>query len=146
VGSERFDSVESAGGLIAMVRSWWKIYSQKAEIVPSDLFSPESIPPFMIHLYSLTCKSFTLSSQGKPSPAALKKGEMFCSLVRKADPEDIWAMASDGERLLVEEKWEDASRILTAAFEKDRGNANLRERAARAQQLLKVSKQIVSGG
>jgi len=143
VGSEKFDSVESAGGLIAMVRNWWQTYSQKAEIVPSDLFTPESIPPFMNHLYSLTCKSFILSSQGgKPSPASLKKAEMFCSLVRKSDPEDIWAMVSEGERLLVEEKWEEASRILTGAFERDRGNANLRERAGRAQKLLKVSKQI----
>lgn len=66
-----------------------------------------------LELYALACKAAVGAGELKKD-----KGMKWCEETLVMDPENVDALVGKGERLLKEEKWDEAVRALEGAFEK----------------------------
>lgn len=81
---------------------------------PSPLPSSPTLAynsPLLTSLYSTLCRAYVTLNQHRRSSEA-------CEEVLKRNPDDLWGMVGRGERLMSEENWEEAVRVLNDAFEK----------------------------
>lgn len=121
-------------GLIARVREAISDARKDGHLPGPDLLD-ETASRLMTHLLSRACRAHVALSQ-------LSLASPVCSAVLARDPDDIYALVCRGETEMKEEKWEEAVRTLTDAFDKGgRGDADVAERLKKAQRGLKVSKQ-----
>ncbi|ODN75197.1 hypothetical protein L202_06395 [Cryptococcus amylolentus CBS 6039] len=88
-----------------------------------------------LDLYALACKAAVGANDFG------KKATFWCEQVEKMDPENADAMVLRGERLLKDEKWEEAVKTFEKAFEASGRSQDVHGRLQKAQRLLKVSKQ-----
>ncbi|GAA5989370.1 hypothetical protein JCM11641_004202 [Rhodosporidiobolus odoratus] len=128
-------------GLLPVVKSLLETYQNpigrnaqpNESPLPADDASLSSSSPLLTSLTSLLCRAYVSTSSRKLTAA--------CQAVLDLDPEDIWGLVGKSETLMKNEKWEEAVRVLSAAFEatsqRDRG---ILERLQKAQRLLKQSK------
>lgn len=87
-------------------------------------------------LYGLACKSAVAAND------MTKRGTKWCDEAYALDEQNLDAAMMRGEKAIKEEKFEEAVRILEAAFEKSgRSSQEIMTRLQKAQRLLKVSKQ-----
>ncbi|GAA5837567.1 hypothetical protein JCM3766R1_006847 [Sporobolomyces carnicolor] len=129
-------------GLIKAVNSL--IADHQGPLVSSDpstspLPAISTLPrssPILTALLSTLCHSYiALDSNSRKMTAA-------CTEVLVHDPEDTWGLVGRAETLMKEEEWEEATRLLSDAFEKTgRSDREVLSRLQKAQRLLKQSKQ-----
>ncbi|KAK1926612.1 putative Co-chaperone [Papiliotrema laurentii] len=100
-------------------------------------FSPKLKSQSRLELYALACKAAVGANDLKRD-----KGARWCEETLSMDEGNVDGLVGRGERLMKEEKWEEALRTLEVAFEKTgRSSQDIANRLNRAQKLLKVSKQ-----
>ncbi|BGP47093.1 hypothetical protein JCM10450v2_002945 [Rhodotorula kratochvilovae] len=89
--------------------------------------------PLLRELTSTLCRAYvTLNS---------RKAAAACRDALALDPEDTWGLVGQADELMKEENWEEAVRVLSAAFEATgRSDRAVHERLQKAQRLLKQSK------
>ncbi|KAK4694733.1 hypothetical protein P7C70_g8684, partial [Phenoliferia sp. Uapishka_3] len=69
-----------------------------------------------------------------------RKSVAVCEEVLERNPEDLWALVAKSDRLIAAEEWDEAVRILSAAFEQTgRSDRTILEKLQKAQRLLKQS-------
>jgi DnaJ family protein C protein 3 len=115
-------------------------------------FHPKTKSQTRLDLYTMACKAAVGANELRKD-----KGMRWCDEVLAMDEGNADALAAQGERLMKEEKWEEALRVLERAFEnsgrrqdvsgvrrggkEDAEPAQIMQRLQKAQRLLKVSKQ-----
>lgn len=87
----------------------------------------------LLDLYTMYCKAYTeLNDMNKAMP--------YCELVLAKNPDNVEAVLARAELALQQEKYEDAVRDLTKAFEASgRTDANIHQKLQTAQKRLKLS-------
>lgn len=123
-------------GLITEFDSLLSTYyaSHLSSILPSTLPSTLLLSRPRLRLYASACKANI--QLGKVS-----KSKTYCEEALKMDPENVDGLVGKGERLMKEEAWEEAVRVLEKAFENGgRSDDDVRKRTLKAQKLLKISK------
>ncbi|GAA5992689.1 hypothetical protein JCM10908_006880 [Rhodotorula pacifica] len=89
--------------------------------------------PLLRTLQSTLCKAYVQLDSRKASAA--------CAAALELDPEDTWGLVGKADELMKKEEWEEAVRVLSAAFEATgRSDRAIHDRLAKAQKLLKQSK------
>ncbi|WVQ83932.1 hypothetical protein IAT38_006076 [Cryptococcus sp. DSM 104549] len=112
---------------------------------PGEDGSPAMLPPKLhpkensqmrLELYALACKAAVgVEDFGK-------RGMGWCEETARMDEGNVDAQVARGEKALKEERWEEAVRLLEAAFEATgRSSQDVLNRVQKAQRLLKQSKQ-----
>ncbi|WWC67535.1 uncharacterized protein I206_101444 [Kwoniella pini CBS 10737] len=102
----------------------------------ADQFRPKESSISRLELYSLACKAIV--GLGDLS----RKGMKWCEITLELDENNVDGLVAKGEKLLKDENWDEAVRILERAFENTgRSRQDVLERLQKAQRLLKVSKQ-----
>ena len=92
--------------------------------------------PLLRTLQSTLCKAYVHLDSRKASAA--------CAAALELDPEDTWGLVGRADELMKEEEWEEAVRVLSAAFEATgRTDRAIHDRLTKAQRLLKQSKSKV---
>jgi hypothetical protein len=106
-----------SGGLIEQVRQVILDYQTPLPSLPSQpaplplLASPlETSSPLVTVLLSSLCRAHVTLNLSK-------KAAKSCEEVLQRNPEDLWGLTGRGERLMAEENWEEAVRVLSTAFE-----------------------------
>lgn len=115
-------------------------------------FHPKTKSQTRLDLYTMACKAAVGANELRKD-----KGMRWCDEVLAMDEGNADALVAQGERLMKEEKWEEALRVLERAFEnsgrrqdvsgvgrgdtEDADAAQIMQRLQKAQRLLKVSKQ-----
>ncbi|ORY23810.1 hypothetical protein BCR39DRAFT_548578 [Naematelia encephala] len=108
----------------------------KEEYLPLQ-FEPKKRSLKRLELYALACKAAVGANDLSSS-----KGGKWCQETIWMDPENMDALVGQGEKLLKEEKYEEALRMFENAFEKSgRSSQDIMNRVQKAQKLLKISKQ-----
>ena len=75
-------------------------------------FQPKEKGQMRLELYALACKAAVGANELRKD-----KGMKWCDEVWAMDPENIDALVGQGEKLLKEEKWDEAMRVFDKAFE-----------------------------
>ncbi|TNY17657.1 Co-chaperone [Rhodotorula diobovata] len=89
--------------------------------------------PLLQHLTSTLCRAY-VSLDSRKAASACREALAF-------DPEDTWGLVGRGDELLKREEYDEAVRVLSAAFEATgRSDRKVLERLQKAQRLLKQSK------
>ena len=83
----------------------------KPPILPKQ-FNPSANSQMRLELYALACKSAVGANDLKKD-----KGQRWCDEVLRMDENNQDALVGQGERLMKEEKWEEAIRVFERAFE-----------------------------
>ncbi|GAA5874872.1 hypothetical protein JCM3774_006551 [Rhodotorula dairenensis] len=97
---------------------------------PNDL---AKFSPLLRTLQSTLCKAYVHLDSRKAAAA--------CAAALELDPEDTWGLVGRADELIKKEEWEEAVRVLSAAFEATgRTDRAIHERLSKAQRLLKQSK------
>ena len=111
-----------------------KALIQESIAADPNLPSSDSQSELLKTLYGWTCKAyFSISSPRLASP--------FCAEVLRRDPDNTDGLIGVGEMALKDEKYEEAVRHFSSAFEKTgRSDRSILERVQKAQRLLKQSK------
>lgn len=95
--------------------------------------------PLLQHLTSTLCRAY-VSLDSRKAASACREALAF-------DPEDTWGLVGRGDELLKREEYDEAVRVLSAAFEATgRSDRKVLERLQKAQRLLKQSKSKVRWG
>lgn len=76
-------------------------------------FSPRTKSASRLELYAMACKAAVGGNDLKKD-----RGIKWCEETLTIDPDNVDGLVGRGERLLNEEKWEEALRVLEHAFEK----------------------------
>jgi DnaJ family protein C protein 3 len=106
-----------------------------ADLIPPQFHAKEKSQT-RANLYGLAC------SASVDAGDFTAKAAVFCDTVLQLDPENEAGLVFRGERLLKDEKWEEAVATFQKAFEKSgRQSQDVMNRMQKAQRLLKVSKQ-----
>jgi DnaJ family protein C protein 3 len=117
----------------------------KFEKAMDDAIAGNEIPPqFHAKQRSITrAELYALACRGSVDAGDFtSKAAAFCDTALELDPENESALVFRGERLLKEEKWDEAVAAFQQAFEKSgRQSQDIMNRMQKAQRLLKVSKQ-----
>ncbi|GAA5821864.1 hypothetical protein JCM11251_004752 [Rhodosporidiobolus azoricus] len=133
----------SKEGVLPVVKNLLTAYQQpigrNAKAEESPLPSAERDPTLHIHspllqqLTSLLCRSYVQTGSRKATAA--------CDASLELDQEDTWGLVGKSEALMKAEEYEEAVRVLTAAFEATgRSDRVVLEKLQKAQRLLKQSK------
>lgn len=108
----------------------------EAEGLLAPQFHPKQKSQTRLDLYSLACRGAVDANDFGPKSAA------YCTAVLELDAENEHALVFRGERLLKEEKWDEAVNAFQRAFEQSgRQSQDIMNRMQKAQRLLKQSKQ-----
>lgn len=112
-------------------------------------FSPKTKSQTRLELYALACKAAVGANELKKD-----KGAKWCEEALAMDENNIDGLVGRGEKLLKEEKWDEALRVFEAAFEQSGRSSQdvsditlleltyqIHNRLNKAQKMLKVSKQ-----
>lgn len=106
-----------AGGLIERVRDIIVEYQSSLSSLPSraaplpTFEEPlEKLSPLVDALVSALCRAHVTLNLSK-------KAAKSCEECLERNPEDLWGLTGLGERLMTEENWEEAVRVLSTAFE-----------------------------
>ncbi|GFZ49009.1 hypothetical protein JCM24511_06758 [Saitozyma sp. JCM 24511] len=99
-------------------------------------FHPKTKSQTRLDLYTMACKAAVGANELRKD-----KGMRWCDEVLAMDEGNADALVAQGERLMKEEKWEEALRVLERAFENSGRRQDIMQRLQKAQRLLKVSKQ-----
>ncbi|WWD21936.1 hypothetical protein CI109_106424 [Kwoniella shandongensis] len=100
-------------------------------------FHPREKSLKRLELYALACKAAVGAGDFSKN-----KGTKWCEETLKMDEGNADALVARGEKLLKEENWEEAVRVLERAFENSgRSSQDILNRVQKAQRLLKQSKQ-----
>ncbi|WRT65155.1 uncharacterized protein IL334_002098 [Kwoniella shivajii] len=98
-------------------------------------FHPKEKSEMRLELYSLACKAII-------GLGDFKKGSKWCEITLELDENNVDGLVAKGEKLLKDENWEEAVRVLERAFENSgRSREDVLNRVRKAQKLLKQSKQ-----
>ncbi|GAA5895097.1 hypothetical protein JCM6882_008283 [Rhodosporidiobolus microsporus] len=101
--------------------------------LPSDDPSLHTHSPLLQKFTSLLCRAYVQTGSRKASAA--------CDAALELDPEDTWGLVGRSEALLKAEEYDEAVRVLSAAFEATgRSDRVVLEKLQKAQRLLKQSK------
>lgn len=121
-------------GLLPLLRSAISDASSSG-VLPSSPILTDASSRLLTHLLSSLCRAHLSLYQTKLS-------RPYCEAVLARDPEDIFALVGKGERLMDDEAWEEAVRVLSQAFELGgKRDRDVLQRLQKAQKGLKVSKQ-----
>lgn len=121
-------------GLIEQVR---KVISEYQQRLPTSPDQPAPLPtfatplerasPLIDGLLSTLCHAHIMSNQ-------MKKSEKSCEEILSRKGDDLWGLVGRGEKLIVEEDFEEAVRVLNSAFEQSgRSDRDVRSLTPRAE-------------
>ena len=100
------------GGLIDTVEALIAGYQDGSATAPLPTMAKlDSYSPLVTILYSTLCRAYVTLNQSKKMDAA-------CAKILARDEGDLWGLVGKGEKLMVEENWEEAVRVFNDAFEK----------------------------
>ncbi|GJN89854.1 hypothetical protein Rhopal_002843-T1 [Rhodotorula paludigena] len=128
-------------GVLPTVRQLLETYQKPiargapADAAPLPLFEGDvaQFSPLLRDLTSTLCRAYVQLNSRKAAQA--------CEDALALDPEDTWGLVGRGDELMKKEEWEEAVRVLSAAFEATgRSDRAVLERLQKAQRLLKQSK------
>lgn len=122
-----------------LIETYQKPITKTASASESPLPADETLSthsPLLKGLTSLLCRAYVFTSSRKLGAA--------CAAALELDPEDTWGLVGKSETLMKAEEWDEAVRVLSAAFEATgRSDRGILERLQKAQRLLKQSKSKV---
>ncbi|GAA6029700.1 hypothetical protein JCM8097_001008 [Rhodosporidiobolus ruineniae] len=122
-----------------LIEAYQRPITRTGKADESPLPAPEQDPtlathsPLLKQLTSLLCRAYVQSGSRKAAAA--------CAAALELDAEDTWGLVGSAEEMMKREEWEEAVRVLSAAFEATgRSDRVVLERLQKAQRLLKQSK------
>ncbi|KAM0746903.1 Co-chaperone [Meredithblackwellia eburnea MCA 4105] len=132
----------SGVGLISTLKTIVETYQEpklkglpkdSSPVLPTDPADLEKQSPLITKLVSTLCRAYVTIGQ-------TRKAGMTCEEVLERDPEDLWGLVSKSDKLVQDEQWEEAVRVLTTAFENTgKSDRMILEKLQKAQRLLKQS-------
>ncbi|SCZ98037.1 BZ3500_MvSof-1268-A1-R1_Chr7-3g09678 [Microbotryum saponariae] len=127
-------------GLIQQIKDLFETYAQP--LTPNEQNAPLPSTPNLVnhspvyrHALSDLCHGYLMISR-------TQKARSACEASLAVNPDDVWGLVGKGEKLLSEEKWDEAVQALSVAFEKTgQSDREVLGRLQKAQRLAKQSKQ-----
>ncbi|WWC87303.1 uncharacterized protein L201_002191 [Kwoniella dendrophila CBS 6074] len=112
--------------------------NDNGEVYLSKYFQPKKTSASRLELYELACQSII----GIGGEFTKKDRFKWCEITLELDENNLQGLIAKGEKLLKDEQYEEALRILEKAFEQTgRQNQDVLNRVQKAQRLLKQSRQ-----
>ncbi|WFD32019.1 hypothetical protein MSPP1_003061 [Malassezia sp. CBS 17886] len=103
-------------------------------LLPASVQSPLAQSQLLREIQQLQCQALVEQN-------LLKKAAAYCEPLLAADPDNVAALVAVGENHLANERYDDAVRVLSDAFEKtQRSDRKVHQRLVRAQKRLKQAK------
>lgn len=103
-------------------------------VLPPTITHPARHSELLHEIELMYCKAFVEQN-------LVRKAAPWCDKIEAIDPGNAYVLVAKGERLMSEEKYEEAVRVLTQAYEhSDHDDHSIRQRLSKAQKLLKQSK------
>ncbi|SGZ27612.1 BQ5605_C026g10141 [Microbotryum silenes-dioicae] len=127
-------------GLIQQVKDLFETYAQP--LTPNEQNAPLPSTPNLVNHSPLYRHALSDLCHGYLMISRTQKARSACEASLAVNPDDVWGLVGKGEKLLSEEKWDEAVQALSAAFEKTgQSDREVLGRLQKAQRLAKQSKQ-----
>ncbi|SCV70553.1 BQ2448_3315 [Microbotryum intermedium] len=127
-------------GLIQQIKDVFKTYARP--LAPNQPNAPLPSSPNLVNQSPLYRHALSDLCHGYLMISRTQKAHSACEASLAVNPEDVWGLVGKGEKLLSEEKWDEAVQVLSTAFEKTgQSDRDVLGRLQKAQRLAKQSKQ-----